>query len=276
MRLWLPVLSAILLVWSLQARADADDVPDDLMDIDVPAGLCPFDGVIDGVEVDPALRELVLGNQTVLAAFEPCGDSAWPMGSAISVGLLAENGEIRQLGVTRAQYLARLARRHGPADLENLLGALDDPQNGVTQGMVPAGIVHQDDMSVHFGFILTAGSRDEADWRALLLGNSLVDGYPLLVTSVGPYGSAEDFRASVARQVAFTETVIAANASSRDMGGFDYMTWIKYGVVALVILGGAYVTWDWCRRRRKVSDLDAETDFDADDDLDASGRDEKV
>ncbi len=221
MRTWLPFVVVILLCWSTQTGADDDAMPADLMEIDVPAGLCPFDGVIEGAEVDPALRNLVLGPQLVLAAFEPCGDSAWPQSSAVSVGLLAEDGEIRQLGVTRAQYLARLARRHGPADWESLLAALGDPDNEVTEGMVPAGIVHQDDQAVHFGFVLTDGSRSEKDWRVLLLGNSLVDGYPLAVTSVAPYGDAEQFRASVDRQVAFAARIIDANASSRDMGAFD-------------------------------------------------------
>lgn len=266
MRAWLPVLLLILLGGVPGVRADAvTDVADGL-DIDAPAGLCPFDGVIEGAEVDPALRQLVLGHQEVLAAFEPCSESDWPVGSAVSIGLLAEGDQIRRLSVTREQYLARLGRRHGPADWESLRATLDDPDNGIVDGMVSAGIVHQDRDAVHFGFILTRDSRNEADWRVLILGNSLVDGYPLLVSSVAPYGDADAFRAQIARQVAFTAGMVESNTTSRDMGAFDWMPWVKYGAVILVVLGGAAVSWDWCRKRRRVRDLDSEPEYEDEND----------
>lgn len=261
MRAWLPVLILILLGGALESRADAVADVAEGIDIDAPAGLCVFDGVIEGAEVSPALRQLVLGNQEILATFEPCSESDWPVGSAVSVGLLADGDGVRRLAVTREQYLARLARRNGPADWESLRATLDDPDNGIVDGMISAGIVQQDPEAVHFGFILTGESRNEADWRVLILGNSLVDGYPLLISSVAPYGSADAFRAQIARQVAFTSGIVKANTSSRDMGAFDYMPWVKYGAVILVVLGGAVVSWDWCRKRRRVRDLDSEPEY---------------
>jgi hypothetical protein len=39
------------------------------------------------------------------------------------------------------------------------------------------------------------------------------------------------------------------------------MPWVKYGAILLVMLGGAYVTWDWCRKRRRVADLDSEPEL---------------
>lgn len=260
MRRFLPLVLVILWGGALDARAEIDDALEDLLTIDTPAGLCPFDGEMDGPEVNPALKNFIFGHQVILAAFEPCGDSAWPEGSAIGIGLLSEDGKPRQLGIARAQYLARLARREGPADWETLRNVLDNPESEIVDGMVPAGLVHQDALGVHFGFILTGGSRSEADWRLLILGSSLSDGYPILISSVAPYGDAENSKKAVQRHVAVANAVIAANTSSRDRDAFDYMPWVKYGAGVLIVLFGAAVTWDWCRRRRRMREAEPEND----------------
>lgn len=251
----------VIVLWTAGWCAAAQDSSEHPLVLDAPDGLCAADGTDSGSQPDSELQRALVGHTVPVMLLRPCEGSAWPEDSEVMVGLVVRGDTLEHLDITREQYLSRLARREAPAEQGALAAAIAAVDDDLQNGTIATGVLARDGDAIHFGYIHSFGSRNEADWRYAIIGSSLLQGYPTIVTSRGDYVDLAAFQSAVQRHVGFTKVLVESNSAWSDDLTVGDLHWVKYAIAALVALGGLAAFWNWCRlRRRGDADLPVEDD----------------